>query len=84
MEEELDGYHEPAHHQAIIKIQWDLQQCIRDHRKIKLHYSRGDDMLPDDSCRVPSVVIVSDGYFYLIAVVEGTAHTGPVFLDIRC
>lgn len=81
LEEELDGYHEPAHHQAIIKTQWDLQQCIRDHRKIRLHYSRGDDMRTSHVV-FPLSVVVSDGYFYLIAVVEGTAHTGPAFFRL--
>lgn len=81
LEEELDGYREPSHHQAIIKTQWDLQQCIRDHRKICLHYSRGDDMRTAHIV-FPLSVVVSDGYFYLIATVEGTIHKEPAFFRL--
>ena len=40
IEDELMHYIEPMHHQPIIKMQWELNHCIVEHKKICLRYTK--------------------------------------------
>lgn len=91
---EMQNYISPIHNQAILKIQWDLNQCIQMKRKIELHYlKRTEKLVKRIVC--PISVVFSELYFYLIAYIDGEDYDYPAFyrldritsfkmLDMRC
>lgn len=78
---EMQNYISPTHNKAIMKMQWDLNQCIMKQQKIKLSYCKATG---DISERVisPLAVVFSDFYFYLIAYIDGKSYDYPAFFRV--
>ena len=64
--EAIHAYISPKHETAIVKMQWDLSQCIEKRYSIRLRYktSKGEMIYRDV---LPVEIIFSKRYFYLVA-----------------
>lgn len=81
-EDAMQGYAGPKHEKAVVKMQWDLTQCIAGRRRIRLQYRtyKGKTVYRDV---FPVDVIVSQCYFYLIAFrVDETDYEYPAFFRL--
>ena len=81
IEDELRNYIEPLHHKSIIKMQWDLNHCIVEHKKIRLLYTKLDDSKVKRNV-LPVSIVFSEFYFYLVAFREDEAYEYPAFFRI--
>lgn len=64
--DELRNYVSPKHSKELILMIWDIEQSIRNRRKIKINYTKGNG---DEQTIeiIPKGIIYSEYYFYLIA-----------------
>ena len=78
---EYEEYVEPAHKKPLIKMLGDLNQCIEERRKIRLHYTKRTDEVVQREV-MPLGVLSSEFYFYLVAFLDGEAHEYPAFFRL--
>ena len=78
---EIDTYVGPIHKKAILKLQWDLNQCILRQRKIELIYNKQNGGQVSRKVS-PISVVFSEFYFYLVAFIEGQEYNYPAFFRI--
>lgn len=78
---EINCYKQLEHGKAILKMNWDLNKCILNQRKIKLLYYKATG---EKVSRIvlPISVIFSEVYFYLIAFIEDKDYDFPAFFRI--
>lgn len=81
IDNEIFHYQSPYHNMAIIKMCWDLGQCILRKVEIELTYEKQDKTLIKRKI-FPETVIFSDYYFYLIAYLTEEEHRYPAFYRI--
>ncbi|WP_317311684.1 WYL domain-containing protein [Clostridium thermobutyricum] len=63
---ELRNYVSPRHNKELILMIWDIEQAIRNHRKIKINYKKVNGVEQEVEI-LPKGIIYSEYYFYLIA-----------------
>lgn len=78
---EFYEYIAPIHNKPVIKMIWDLNQCIEKRQKIRILYIKAEG---EEKKRLisPLSVVFSGMYFYLIAFIEGNDHEYPAFFRI--
>lgn len=78
---ELDNYVSPNHNKAILKIHWDLEQCILKQQIIELHYykTNGDQI---ERLISPISIVFSEYYFYLIGFRNDEEYKYPAFFRL--
>lgn len=78
---ELDNYKSPVHNKAILKLQWDLNKCILNQKKIEITYYKQS---KEKVKRIvsPISVIFSEYYFYLVAFIDGHNYDFPAFFRV--
>lgn len=82
LDDMLTHYVGPQHQKAIVKMQWDLSQCITGHYRIRMQYHTYTKKL---ICRdvIPVDIVFSHYYFYLIAFLAGEhTYLYPAFFRI--
>lgn len=79
--EDLQEYVEPVHKQALMKMQWDLYQCIRCRQKIQICYLKntGEEVKRKV---MPMDITFSEFYFYLIAFIDKGEYNVPAFFRL--
>lgn len=78
---EVDNYKQPSHGKAILKLQWDLNKCILNQRKIKMEYYKQNSEKVERIVS-PISVVFSEYYFYLVAFIDGHDYNYPAFFRI--
>ncbi len=78
---EVLNYNPPRHNKAIMKIQWDLNQCIMKQKKIKLSYFNASGKKIERVVS-PVSVVFDNLYFYLIAFIDNKSYDNPAFYRI--
>ncbi|WP_302298197.1 helix-turn-helix transcriptional regulator [Phascolarctobacterium faecium] len=81
LDNEIFHYHSPSHNKAIIKMCWDLGQCILRKVIIEMTYEKQDKRLIKRLV-FPEAVIFSDYYFYLIASLAEEQYKYPAFYRV--
>ena len=78
---EMDNYISPNHNKAILKIQWDLGQCILKQQIIDLKYykANGEQV---NRLLSPVSIVFSECYFYLIAFRNDEKYDYPAFFRL--
>jgi predicted DNA-binding transcriptional regulator YafY len=78
---EVDNYSSPNHNKAILKIQWDLGQCILKQQIIELNYykANGEEV---NRLVSPVSIVFSEYYFYLIAFRNDEKYDYPAFFRL--
>ena len=78
---EMVNYKELSHGKAILKMNWDLSQCIFNQRKIELLYYKANNEWVRRKI-LPLSIVFSEFYFYLIAFIDGKNYDFPAFFRI--
>lgn len=78
---EMTSYRELSHGKAILKMNWDLNQCIFNQRKIELLYYKANNEKVKRKV-LPLSIVFSEFYFYLIAFIDGKSYDFPAFFRI--
>lgn len=69
------------HNKPILKIVWDLEQCVRKRMVIEIDYYKITKIM-DKRIIHPLAVVFSEYYFYLVAKIEGKEYKTPAFFRI--
>ena len=78
---ELESYISPQHNKAILKIHWDVEQCILRHQIIELNYYKAN----GEQVRrrvLPISIVFSEHYFYLVAFRDNEEYDYPAFFRL--
>lgn len=78
----MEQYEGPVHKKAIVKMQWDLTQCLIKRCRIRIQYQtyKGECL---ERVVIPVDLVFSEYYFYLIAFrVQGKPYAYPAFFRI--
>lgn len=78
---ELDSYTSPNHNKAILKIQWDLGQCILKQQIIELLYYKANGEQVKRTV-APISILFSEYYFYLVAFRDDQEYVYPAFFRL--
>lgn len=78
---EVENYKQPLHGKAILKLQWDLNRCILNRRKIEIEYYKQNSEKVERIVS-PLSVVFSEYYFYLVAFIDGHDYDYPAFFRI--
>lgn len=70
-----------AHGKPILKIIWDLGQCIMKREVIELDFTKANGT-PGRRIVHPLSIVFSEFYFYLIAQIEGSTYEHPAFFRV--
>ena len=79
---EMNSYVSPRHNKAILKLHWDLEQCIMRQQIIELKYNKanGEQVLRQVS---PISIVFSEQYFYLVAFRDNEDYDYPAFFRLN-
>ena len=75
---ELDNYSSLCHNKPILKIHWDLSQCILKQQIVEINYNKSNHELVGRRVS-PIGIIFSEFYFYLVAFREDKKYDYPAF-----
>lgn len=76
-----NDYTEANHGQALLKMYWDLQQCILEKKKIRLRYRKRTEEYVNKEV-YPVDIQFSESYFYLLAYLAGEEYEYPAFFRL--
>ena len=78
---EMDSYISPQHNKAILKLHWDLEQCILKQQIIDLKYYKANGEQVKRRV-LPISIVFSEHYFYLVAFRDNEKFDYPAFFRL--
>lgn len=78
---ELFHFQELTHGKPILKMLWDLAQCVQKKNVIQIEYMKSNGEVVKKVVN-PLSIVFSEYYFYLIAMIEGSKYKNPAFFRV--